>query len=99
MIVIEPVAWNEIFDRPELTHPPLSAEYVNLPFSCAPLNRPLVTVPVTAWVVTGLPGTSVSLIVTVEVFPLFQEITSVALIAGVGGVASVVQFLGAPWRS
>jgi len=90
--VIDPKDWNEIFDKPELTQPPLRAVYVNLPFSCAPWNTPAVTVPVMACVVTGVAGTSESLMAMVDVRPVFHVMTSVALIAAEGGVPRVLQF-------
>jgi hypothetical protein len=95
LICIDAVDTNEIRASPVLVQPPPSGEYMSLPFCCEPLNKPPVTFPVSAWVVTGLPGISASLNAIVDVEPLFQEIVSVPLIGAVGGTPSVLQFSAA----
>lgn len=96
LIVIEAVDEYVILDNPVLVQPaPLLGAYMSLVFSCSPLNRPLVTVPVSACVVTGFPGISVSLNAMTDTMPLLQAIISVPLIGAVGGRPSVLQFSGA----
>ena len=58
-------------ERPVLVQPPFNGVYMTLPFSCAPLNTPAETVPAIAWVVTGFPGTSVTLMLIVSISAFF----------------------------
>jgi hypothetical protein len=95
LIVIDAVDEYVILDRPVLVQPPPAGVYMSLLFWDSPLNSPPVTVPVSACVVTGLPGISASLNAIVDDMPLLHATVSVPLIGRVGGSPSVLQFSGA----